>query len=235
MSFVSHKMQTILLFAYRQRAVAVSSGNSISSSASAKPAKGCPVMQLSLTHRSGNAVSPRGVPTLPVALTLGSERGLVLHGIGSSTLAAELVSRAIRARPLLGSGQLSAVIRKSGRTLRRHLEGAGETTALELVLILKGGMKCFSSCLHPNIDSHSDPMSPRLQATLGKSHLEIRVFFPFAACCIHGMIRWPHVAPVFDGSNTGATAAASPAAAAAMSLLASGKHARVAPLATSVL
>ena len=188
MSFVSHKMQTILLFAYRQRAVAVSSGNCIgdvhiSSSASAMPAKGCPVMQLWLTHRSGNAVSPRGVPTLPVALTLGSERGLVLHGIGSSTLAAELVSRAIRARPLLGSGQLTAVIRKSGRTLRRHEthDGATETAALEVVLLLTGGMKCFKSCLHPNIDAPSDPVSPRLQATLGESHLKVRNFL---LCCM---------------------------------------------------
>ena len=184
MSFVCHKMQTIFLFDFWQRAVTLSSGNSIGdlhlfSSASATPAEGCPVMQVSLTHRSGYAVSPRGAPTLPVALTLGSERGLVPHGIGSSTLAAELFSRAIRARPLLGREQLTAVIRKSGHTLRRHetLVEAGETTALELVLVLKGGMKCFSSCLHPNIDAHSEPLSPRRRATRGESHLKIRMFF----------------------------------------------------------
>ena len=113
--------------------------------------------------------------TLQVAPTLGSERGLVPHRIGPCTLAAELVSRVIRARPMLGSGQLTAVIRKSGRTLRRHenLEGAGETTALELVLVLKGGMKCFSSCLHPDIDSRSDPVSPRRQTALGERRLKI--------------------------------------------------------------
>ena len=241
MRFVYQKFQTILLFGCWQRAhraVAASSGNSIGdvhlfSSASATPAKGCPDMQVSLTHRSGNAVSPRGVPTLPAALTLESERGMLLHRFGSSTLAAELVSRAIRARPLLGSGQLTTVIRKSGRTLRRHetLEGAAETAVLELVLVLKGGMKCFSSCLHPNIDAHSDPVSPRGQATLGESHLLIRIVFYFAACYIHGMIRWPDVAPGFHGPNTGANSAASPATAAAVSPLASGEHARVAPLA----